>query len=179
MSENEIAALRALLASRPPRPTSVEGRRERMDALGNAYRIAEDIRLEPVSADGVPAEWSVAPGAEGPRVLLYLHGGGHMFGSIKSHRSFVSRRSAGSALRSRQAAAFWMAVGLCAGAANPPVLEKVSLVGFELGMEGHTHQSPIRPVLHLTGKIKIQVALHSAWRRLQPPHLCFLVLQND
>jgi monoterpene epsilon-lactone hydrolase len=90
MSENEIAALRALLASRPPRPASVEGRRERMDALGDVYRVAEDIRLEPVSADGVPAEWSVAPGAEESRVLLYLHGGGFCAGSIISHRAMVT-----------------------------------------------------------------------------------------
>src|SRR4051812_7294019 len=99
MSENEIAALRALLASRPPRPASVEGRRERMEALGNAYRIAEDIHLEPVSADGVPAEWSVAPGAEGSRVLLYLHGGGFAAGSIVSHRAMVTE--AGRAAQAR------------------------------------------------------------------------------
>ena len=99
MSENEIAALRALLASRPPRPASVEGRRERMDALGEVYRIAEDIRLEPVSADGVPAEWSVAPSAEGSRVLLYLHGGGFCAGSIVSHRAMVTE--AGRAARAR------------------------------------------------------------------------------
>ena len=89
MSENEIAALRALLTSRP-RPTSVAERRERLDALGNAYRPAEDIRLEPVSADGVPAEWSIAPGADGSRVLLYLHGGGFSAGSIVSHRAMVT-----------------------------------------------------------------------------------------
>ena len=66
MSENEIAALRALLTLRP-RPTSVAERRERLDALGDAYKTAEDIRLNPVSAGGVPAEWSVAPGAEKAR----------------------------------------------------------------------------------------------------------------
>ena len=44
MSEQEIATLRALLAS-SPRPTSVAERRERLDALGNAYRTADDIRL--------------------------------------------------------------------------------------------------------------------------------------
>jgi monoterpene epsilon-lactone hydrolase len=58
-----------------------------MDALGDVYRIAEDIRPEPVSADGAPAEWSVAPGAEDPRVLLYLHGGGFAAGSIVRARS--------------------------------------------------------------------------------------------
>ncbi len=89
MSEHEIAALRALLASRP-RPTSVAERRDRLDALGAAYRTAEDIRLESVSADGVPAEWSVAPGADASRVLLYLHGGGFSVGSIVSHRAMVT-----------------------------------------------------------------------------------------
>jgi acetyl esterase/lipase len=83
MSETEVAALRALLASRP-RPNSVAERRERLDALGSAYKTAEDIRLEPVSADGVPAEWSTAPGADGSRVLLYLHGGGFSAGSISA-----------------------------------------------------------------------------------------------
>src|SRR3954454_10757299 len=68
MSEIEIAALRALLTSRP-RPTSVAERRARLDALGEAYKPVADIRLEPVSADGVPAEWSIAPGADAGRVL--------------------------------------------------------------------------------------------------------------
>jgi acetyl esterase/lipase len=89
MSETEIAALRALLTSRP-RPTSVAERRARLDAIGEAYRPAADIRLEPVSADGVPAEWSIAPGAESGRVLLYLHGGGFSAGSIVSHRAMVT-----------------------------------------------------------------------------------------
>jgi len=89
MSENEIAALRALLMMRP-RPTSVAERRERLNALGNAYRPAEDVSLEPVSADGVPAEWSTTPGSDGSRVLLYLHGGGFSAGSIVSHRAMVT-----------------------------------------------------------------------------------------
>ena len=89
MSENEIAALRALLMMRP-RPTSVAERRERLDALGNAYRPAEDVHLKPVSADGVPAEWSTTPGSDGSRVLLYLHGGGFSAGSIVSHRAMVT-----------------------------------------------------------------------------------------
>jgi epsilon-lactone hydrolase len=89
MSENEIATLRALLLSRP-RPASVAERRERLDALGSAYPTAADIRLDPVSADGVPAEWSVSPGADVDRVLLFLHGGGFSAGSIVSHRAMVA-----------------------------------------------------------------------------------------
>jgi monoterpene epsilon-lactone hydrolase len=98
MSEKEIAVLRALLTSRP-RPASVAERRARLDALGEAYPTASDIRLEPTSAEGVPAEWSTAPGANAARVLLYLHGGGFSAGSIVSHRAMVTE--AGRAARAR------------------------------------------------------------------------------
>ncbi|HEY0422314.1 MAG TPA: alpha/beta hydrolase [Rhodopila sp.] len=98
MGESEIDVLRTLLTSRP-RPTSVSERRERLDALGAAYPTAGDIRLEPVSVDGVPAEWSVAPGADDSRVLLYLHGGGFSVGSIVSHRAMVAE--AGRAAQAR------------------------------------------------------------------------------
>ncbi len=40
-----------------------------------------------VNANGVPAEWVVAPGADFDRRLLYIHGGGFKFGSPKSHRT--------------------------------------------------------------------------------------------
>jgi monoterpene epsilon-lactone hydrolase len=89
MSDDEIAALRALLTLRP-RPVSVAERRERLDALGHAYRTPADISIEPVSADGVPAEWTTAPCADPSRVLLYLHGGGFSVGSIVSHRAMVA-----------------------------------------------------------------------------------------
>jgi epsilon-lactone hydrolase len=93
-----MAVLRALLTSRP-RPASVAERRARLDALGEAYPTASDIRLEPTSAEGVPAEWSTAPGANAARVLLYLHGGGFSAGSIVSHRAMVTE--AGRAARAR------------------------------------------------------------------------------
>lgn len=46
---------------------------------------------------GVPAEWTVAPRAKGvaprTRVVLYLHGGGYVTGSPKTHRNLTSRLS--------------------------------------------------------------------------------------
>lgn len=89
MDQSEIATLRALLTSRP-RPTSVAERRERLDAIGGAYKTADDIHLESVNADGVRAEWSITPSADAARVLLYLHGGGFSAGSIVSHRAMVT-----------------------------------------------------------------------------------------
>jgi epsilon-lactone hydrolase len=90
MSSAEIDAVRALLRSQP-RPVGWNERRGRLDAVGQAYPVASDIALEAVDAGGVPAEWSLAPGSDRARVLLFFHGGGYCSGSIASHRDMVTR----------------------------------------------------------------------------------------
>ncbi len=45
----------------------------------------------PVDAGGVPAEWVIAPGADKTRRVLYIHGGGFIMGSAKSHRTITSK----------------------------------------------------------------------------------------
>jgi epsilon-lactone hydrolase len=89
MSSSEIDAVRALLRSRP-RPVGWAERRARLDAVGAASPAATDIRLEAIDAGGVPAEWSLAPGSDASKVLLFFHGGGYCSGSIASHRSMVT-----------------------------------------------------------------------------------------
>src|SRR5713226_9828306 len=56
-----------------------------------AERVASDVKCEPVEAGGVKAEWIVPPGAAEDRVILYLHGGGYVMGSINTHRAMVAR----------------------------------------------------------------------------------------
>lgn len=51
----------------------------------------EDLKIEPVDANGVPAEWVSWPGASDDTVLLYLHGGGYVFGGPDSHRDLAGR----------------------------------------------------------------------------------------
>src|SRR4051812_33282080 len=85
----EIQVIRDLLASRP-RPAELAERRRRLDALGGGYPLPADIRVEPTRAGGVPAEWTEAPDADPSRVLLFLHGGGYVSGSITSHRPMVA-----------------------------------------------------------------------------------------
>jgi len=65
-----------------------------------AFPVADDVRVTPVDADGVPAEWIVAPGADSQHRLLYLHGGGYVMGSINTHRDLAGRisRAAGCAV---------------------------------------------------------------------------------
>ncbi len=85
----EIDEVRALLKSLP-RPTNWAERRERIDTVASAYGVAPDIDFEQVRIGQCEAEWSIAPGSDPSRVLLFLHGGGYCSGSIRSHRSMVS-----------------------------------------------------------------------------------------
>src|SRR2546430_14543412 len=38
------------------------------------------------SINGIPGEYSIVPGSDASRVLLYFHGGGYFSGSNQSHR---------------------------------------------------------------------------------------------
>ncbi len=98
MASSEIDAIRELLRSKP-RPAGFAERRERLDAIGSTSPPAGDIRLEPIDANGVAAEWSLALGSDPSKVLLFFHGGGYCSGSIVSHRGMVTE--AGRAARAR------------------------------------------------------------------------------
>jgi epsilon-lactone hydrolase len=96
MDQSEIDAVRALLSAKP-RPVGWAERRERIDEVGAYWPVADDIALEEVDIDGIPGEWSIAPGSDPSRVLLFFHGGGYCSGSIRSHRRLVTEagRAAG------------------------------------------------------------------------------------
>ena len=98
MSQHEIDAIRKLLASKP-RPVGWAERRQRLDEVGSLWPVADDVSLEAVNCDGVPGEWSLAPGSDRSRVLIFFHGGGYCSGSILSHRRMVTE--AGRAARMR------------------------------------------------------------------------------
>ncbi len=89
MSDPQIGALRAKLAARP-RSDDYRQRRQDIDARGLAYGIAADVGVEPLSANGVRAEWTTTPNASRDGALLYLHGGGYVIGSLDSHRHLVA-----------------------------------------------------------------------------------------
>ena len=89
MSDPEIGALRAKLAARP-RSDDYRQRREDIDARGLAYGLPADVGVEPVTANGVRAEWTTTPNAAHDAALIYLHGGGYVIGSLDSHRHLVA-----------------------------------------------------------------------------------------
>ena len=89
MSDPQIGALRAKILSRPPTTDLVE-RRKLTDERGLAYGLADDVKVEKVSANGVAAEWTSTPGVARDAAILYAHGGGYLFGSLDSHRHLVA-----------------------------------------------------------------------------------------
>ena len=98
MADSEIDAIRTLLGAKP-RPVGWSQRRQRLDEVGSTWPVASDVTCEGVDCDGVPGEWSLAPGSEPSKALLYFHGGGYCSGSITSHRRLVTE--AGRAARIR------------------------------------------------------------------------------
>jgi monoterpene epsilon-lactone hydrolase len=96
MAASEIDAIRALLTSKP-RPVGWAERRNRIEEVGAVWPVADDITLTPVKIGNISAEWSLAPGSDPNRVLMYFHGGGYCSGSIVSHRRMVTEagRAAG------------------------------------------------------------------------------------
>ncbi|MER9891753.1 alpha/beta hydrolase [Mesorhizobium sp. M0119] len=85
----EINAVRRLLTSKP-RTVRWDERRARLDEVGSVWPVAEHIRCEHVVFDGLAGEWSLAPGSDRDKVLLFFHGGGYCSGSLKSHRRMVT-----------------------------------------------------------------------------------------
>lgn len=91
----EIAAVRALLASRQPDPgaprPSLADRRRAMDAVGEMGALPNLCFHEPATVGGVRCERISPTGAIDGRTILYLHGGAYTAGSPRSHRPMVAR----------------------------------------------------------------------------------------
>src|SRR5258708_25679680 len=98
MAQSEIDAVRALLSSKP-RPVGWPERRKRIDEVGAVWPVADDVEFTAVNVNGMPGEYSVVPGSDPSRVLMFFHGGGYCSGSIQSHRRLVTE--AGRAARMR------------------------------------------------------------------------------
>jgi epsilon-lactone hydrolase len=98
VAESEIDAVRALLSAKP-RPVGWAARRERLDEVGAVWPVADDVKLETAELDGVRAEWSIAPGSDPSRALIFFHGGGYCSGSIISHRRMVTEAGRAGGLR--------------------------------------------------------------------------------
>jgi monoterpene epsilon-lactone hydrolase len=73
--------------------TSLDQIRREWDDLFSDFESVVHPAVEPATIAGVKAEWIVAPSALPERVILFLHGGGYVLGSINSHRDICERLS--------------------------------------------------------------------------------------
>jgi len=73
------------------RKKNISQARAVIDSISDGREYISDFI--PVDAGGVPAEWVIAPGADAKRRVLYIHGGGFIMGSPKSHRTITSKFS--------------------------------------------------------------------------------------
>lgn len=70
--------------------------------VGHSIPLPAGTRVESVDVDGIPAAWISPAGADQERVVLYLHGGAYILGSLTSHRELVARLCAAAGVRGLQ-----------------------------------------------------------------------------
>ncbi len=100
MTVQELDSLIQLLTSRPvPENPPAAEMRERFEKLADYLPVPAGTTVESVDAGGVPSEWVTAQGVTGNRVILYLHGGGYVIGSLNTHRALASNMSAAAQAR--------------------------------------------------------------------------------
>jgi epsilon-lactone hydrolase len=96
--EESIEALRdRRKASAGQAPPTLEERRASFVPGDRLHPVPDDVVVTDVIASGVAAHWLAAPGTDAGRVLLFLHGGGFEFGSVRSDGELAARlgRAAG------------------------------------------------------------------------------------
>jgi acetyl esterase/lipase len=80
-------------------PAGIDDFRKRFEDFSAQFLVSKDAKSTPVNAGGVAAEWVSAPGAADDRVILYLHGGGYVLGSVNTHREMIIRLSKAASAR--------------------------------------------------------------------------------
>ncbi|MFN0120337.1 MAG: alpha/beta hydrolase [Blastocatellia bacterium] len=79
---------------RRPFPTEEQNvafvRRVTGDTRLARLRTPRGVSVQPVAASGVRGEWVWWPDTETPRTILYLHGGGYIFGSPEIYRPLMA-----------------------------------------------------------------------------------------
>ncbi len=100
MPSPELEQMIALMADRPALVGgSVEEQRAAMEAMLSGLELPEKVVVNAVRVGDMDADWVAMPNSAHGRVVLYLHGGGYVMGSRRTHRELASRIAAEAAAR--------------------------------------------------------------------------------
>ncbi len=72
-------------------PIDVEKSRKDLEGQVFLFKTPRNVEVEPVSIEGIPAEWLLPKGCHTDRVIIYLHGGSYHAGSLRTHRGLAAR----------------------------------------------------------------------------------------
>ncbi len=92
MSLSQLEAILAPAANRPRQPFSIEG--VRRDWYVESDDIPAPLVVRKESATHQVLEWLRRPDARRDRAILYLHGGGYVCGSARTHRALTNALAA-------------------------------------------------------------------------------------
>ena len=91
MSDRGIQVVREHLAKLPPSNTlTIEQRRSQYERAERVFPTPADVTIDRVTAPARPAERLRPPGVRTDAAVLYLHGGGYVIGSPRSHRHLAA-----------------------------------------------------------------------------------------
>jgi epsilon-lactone hydrolase len=91
MADRGIDVVRAHLATLPASASmTIAERRAQYERAERVFPTPSDVAVEAVTVPVRPAEWLRPPGVRTDRVVLYLHGGGYVIGSPRSHRHLAA-----------------------------------------------------------------------------------------
>ncbi len=87
MPSQQLQSLIAMVRARPVAPdATVQELREHFEMASELFPLPPDVAVQVTNAGSVMAEWIDIPGADPSAVLLYLHGGGYVIGSLSTGR---------------------------------------------------------------------------------------------
>jgi len=79
---------------------SVAEFRQGVDKVTSKMKMPKGVQTESFQLDALQAEWIIPQKSLKDKVLLYIHGGGFISGSISTHRMHVAKFALGSQLKS-------------------------------------------------------------------------------
>ena len=85
--KSEIDALVEMIRANPF-PEPLPEARAAMDSLGSP--VSDGVKVEAIELGGVNCQLLIPADADDDRVIMYLHGGGYLLGSLQSHAGLAS-----------------------------------------------------------------------------------------